>query len=193
MSSFHFQIIALKNSHFEFLPSESQFWPVFRRMTLHYKYRPVLWSAHNVFILQATRHICTTNRGQCCGLLTVSSLCWLQDTRTCTTNRGQCCGLLTVSSLCRLQEVCAGGPWLGRNSCLVICSDQPRDGGTLHCHELPLLCSLHQASLLWFQPDQEVLVNLTASLTLSHTQASPYQPVPTAPPPPSPVYLSPFN
>ena len=33
MSSFHFQIIALKNSHFEFLPSVSQFWPVFRRMT----------------------------------------------------------------------------------------------------------------------------------------------------------------
>ena len=36
MSSFHFQIITiitLKNSHFEFLPSVSQFWPVFRKMT----------------------------------------------------------------------------------------------------------------------------------------------------------------
>ena len=33
MSSFHFQIIALKNSHFEFLSSISQLWPVFRRMT----------------------------------------------------------------------------------------------------------------------------------------------------------------
>ena len=33
MSSFHFQIIALKNSHSEFLPSMSQCWPVFRRMT----------------------------------------------------------------------------------------------------------------------------------------------------------------
>ena len=33
MSSFHFQIIALKNSHSEFLPFMSQFWPVFRRMT----------------------------------------------------------------------------------------------------------------------------------------------------------------
>ena len=33
MSSFHFQIIALKNSHFEFSPSISQFWPVFRRAT----------------------------------------------------------------------------------------------------------------------------------------------------------------
>ena len=33
MSSFHFQIIAFKNSHFEFLSSVSQFWPVFRRMT----------------------------------------------------------------------------------------------------------------------------------------------------------------
>ena len=33
MSSFHLQIITLKNSHFEFLPSMSQFWPVFRRMT----------------------------------------------------------------------------------------------------------------------------------------------------------------
>ena len=30
MSSFHLQIITLKNSHFEFLPSMSQFWPVFR-------------------------------------------------------------------------------------------------------------------------------------------------------------------
>ena len=32
MSSFHFQIITLKNSHFEFLSSMSQFWPVFGRM-----------------------------------------------------------------------------------------------------------------------------------------------------------------
>ena len=36
MSSFHFKIIALKNSHFGFLPSVSQFWPVFRRMTYIY-------------------------------------------------------------------------------------------------------------------------------------------------------------
>jgi len=36
MSSLHFQVIALKNSHFEFLPSMSQFWPVFGRMTRIY-------------------------------------------------------------------------------------------------------------------------------------------------------------
>ena len=33
MSSFHFQIITLNNSHFEFVSSMSQFWPVFRRLT----------------------------------------------------------------------------------------------------------------------------------------------------------------
>ena len=33
MSSFHFQIIALKNSLSEFVPCMSQFWPVFRSMT----------------------------------------------------------------------------------------------------------------------------------------------------------------
>ena len=38
ISSFHFQIIALQNLHFEFVPSMSQFWPVLRRMTHIYIY-----------------------------------------------------------------------------------------------------------------------------------------------------------
>ena len=44
MSSFHFQIIALKNSHSELLPSMSQFWPVFRRMT--HIYDSWHWTGH---------------------------------------------------------------------------------------------------------------------------------------------------
>ena len=50
MSSFHFQIIALKNSHFEFLPSMSQFWPVFRRMTHnHLHTNPHIYKMQHIY------------------------------------------------------------------------------------------------------------------------------------------------
>ena len=61
MSSFRFQIIALKNSHSEFLPSMSQFWPVFRRMIYIYYMLHVRAQTctHTHTHMHARTHICT--------------------------------------------------------------------------------------------------------------------------------------